>query len=204
MPDGVIKRPPSTGKVELPTEGNYNVIDQFLKGMMGGQDPGDLPSAVGAGMGLLPVAKLLQKLGVKILPSTKAPANMGDYLLREHLTLEDAAQAVKASPRMREFVPVGEEVVAVPGAVGKDPVQEAYERVLLNGGKRTTPKPSPPGSGGGVKHDQQANVHWPKFEDVDRLREKLGGAGKAGPDTPRRRKIPSGRPLDEPNSGPKK
>jgi hypothetical protein len=156
-----------------------------------------MPGPMGVmGKGEGPLLKLIAKVKSIIAPELRVPANMGDYLLREHLTLEDAKSLLE-SPGMREFLPVGGEGGAISmskGAQTVDPIEKAYQSILGEGGK---PIPSPKGSGGGIKHDQPANVRWPSFDDVDELRNRLLGPSKPDPTNPRRRKIPmSKRPLD--------
>ncbi len=132
-------------------------VTKFLATLLMQEDqrPGDLPSALGAGatmlLPLLPIGKLLKAVKGKSAPIT-SPTNVGDHMLREH---------VLGSPRLREFLPVGEE-----GPAMKDP----WEAIIDASGK---PRKSPPGSGGGVKHDAPADVHWPSEQDLEALKTRL-------------------------------
>jgi hypothetical protein len=188
MPEGVLlKRPPQVGKVEGNAETNPLVIDDFLAGLMGQQAPGSLPGAVGAALPMIPLLRALKRLGLGkglSAPITGGPNNVGDHMLREH---------VIGSPRLREFQTMQEADLVTPGAVGTDPVQAAYERIL-NGKGRV--KASPPGSGPKV---EQKAISWPKEEDLSALRQKYEGPAVAQkkPEPPRRRHLSSGRPLDK-------
>jgi hypothetical protein len=161
----VISKPPTAGPVNLPQEGPGNMFDSFLAGLLGDQLPGDASSALGAMAPMLPIAKLMKMLGKGRGVSAVGPATAtGDKMLREH---------VFDSHKMREFLPVGEEgahMKVVSGTVGADPQEAAYQ-TILNGKGRV--KPSPAGSGGGVKHEEPANVQWPTEEDLNRLKSKL-------------------------------
>lgn len=194
-PKGLLAAPPQVGPVELPTEGPYNPVDQVLAGLMGQQTPGDPLSAVGAMAAFIPVTKLLAMLKAKTAPQFRGVGNLGDQILRDHTIDPSKLREIpQGSPRMREFLPVGEEGAAmkVAGVTGPDPVQAAYERILNAGGKV---KLSPPGSGPKV---EQKTVSWPKEEDLASLRKKYKiPEHPAEPGTPRRRKLPLGRKLDE-------
>ncbi len=162
MPEkSILRKPEPAGKVSLLNEGLSPAFDRFLQGLFGDQLPGDRASALGAALPLLPLGKLLKvlKLG-RGVNAIQPAANVGDQLLREH---------VLASPRMREFVPVGEEVTEAVMGKGPDALEEAYKKLLDQGGRV---KPSPAGSAG-LKHDQPANVQWPKAEDLEALKAKL-------------------------------
>jgi hypothetical protein len=147
---GVLLEPPPSAPF---TDFSGTPIDRFLEGLLGNQAPGDLPAALGAAFPLFPILRALKGLKLKTPPVT-SPTNVGDKMLREHLV---------GSPRLREFLPVGEEGAAM----AKDP----WQTILDLHGK---PKASPPGSGGGVKHDVPAEgPRWPVGADLEALKAKL-------------------------------
>jgi hypothetical protein len=164
MPDQrkpLFSPPQPAGKVSLPNEGPAPAFDRFLQGLLGDQLPGDTASMLGAALPLLPLGKLLKALkGGKLVNEITPAANVGDQMLREHLV---------GSPRMREFLPVGEEGAAMKatnGSTGPDAIEEAYQRIMH--GK--IPSPMKPGDHGPTP---TANVEWPKQADLEALKARL-------------------------------
>lgn len=144
-PELLLERPPQLPYQELPP----SWLHKLLGGVMGDQEPGDLPSAIGAALPFLPLGKLLRS--VKGFKQIKPAANVGDQLLREH---------VLNGQGMREFLPVGEE--------GAAQTADPWQAILDITGK---PKPSPKGSG--PKSIAAPKGPWPKEEDLNALKAKL-------------------------------
>lgn len=172
MPEKAILRKPDAGpQVNGNVPGNDDALTKFVLSLTGGltgglmgeeQRPGDLPSALGAAAVFLPLTKLLKTLkGGQLVNEITPAANVGDQLLREH---------VYGSPRMREFLPVGEEGAAMAesaGAKGNDALETAYRRIM-EGHIKSPMKPGehPPTA-------PKQGVDWPREKDLEELKARL-------------------------------
>jgi hypothetical protein len=153
----LLEQPTTSQPMAYAEPGSEDPISKFLMGLVGMEYPGGdeaaselglggrltSPYTAGAAMGFLPLAKLLQKLGVgkglrSQIPSP--PTNFGNHVLRNH---ELPTQAVHPNP---EFVGVGGEEafnksVKIPSA--KELAEEkAYERIMAEGDKKGPQRPA--------------------------------------------------------------
>jgi hypothetical protein len=128
--------------------GPDDALTRFLVALLGAEEqrPGDLASGLGAGLAVAPFGLLGRLNRLK-----RSGSSIGDAMLREHTV---------TSPRMREFIPVGEEGAAMKA----DP----WQTILDLHGK---PKASPPGSG--PKPVAGPKAQWPSEADLDALKTKL-------------------------------